>query len=400
MRHIVHSIFTGCLALILAVCLGPASASASPSVFPTGTTIHDEAKAYQGYTIYQARGDGAVDVPLVNMAGEVVHRFTNSSFNNGGYSAEPLANGNILTLVYPAGDDAAERGFAEFDWTGAAVFSWFDPDGAEVHHDVEAQSDGTYLVLLRSRISKPEIWAGGTLLDDFIYQVDRTGKVIWEWHGWEHYAEFGFKDSYEAIMEATSGDWLHINSIQTLPANAHTDPNFREGNILVSARTCNTIFIIDKTTGSVVWKIGPYDNLTIGQHDPQMIAQGLDGAGEILVYDNGGNTYTTPEFRGNSRAVQINPGPKEITWKYQAAYGGLGNNNTFFSPTQSGVQRLPNGNTMIVEAQQGRIFEVTSDYENVWEFMIPENMYSAGGGYYNKMLYRAYRVAPDWAPVQ
>ena len=34
-------------------------------------------------------------------------------------------------------------------------------------------------------------------------------------------------------------------------------------------------------------------------------------------------------------------------------------------------QRLPNGNTLITEGADGRIFEVTRDHELVWEYLSP-----------------------------
>ena len=43
----------------------------------------------------------------------------------------------------------------------------------------------------------------------------------------------------------------------------------------------------------------------------------------------------------------------------------------FSSETCGAVQRLPNGNTLIVETQFGRAFEVTREGETVWEFVSP-----------------------------
>ena len=43
----------------------------------------------------------------------------------------------------------------------------------------------------------------------------------------------------------------------------------------------------------------------------------------------------------------------------------------FFSPFISGARRLPNGNTLITEGNSGRIFQVTSEGEVVWEYVNP-----------------------------
>jgi len=59
----------------------------------------------------------------------------------------------------------------------------------------------------------------------------------------------------------------------------------------------------------------------------------------------------------------------------------------------SSAQRLPNGNTLITEGSDGRIFEVTRDHELVWEYISP---------YWGKrglnMVYRAYRAPYSWVP--
>src|SRR5690606_1940909 len=53
----------------------------------------------------------------------------------------------------------------------------------------------------------------------------------------------------------------------------------------------------------------------------------------------------------------------------------------------------PNGNTLITEGADGRLFEVTSEHEIVWEYISPyKNNFNAN------MVYRAYRVPYEWVP--
>ena len=74
-------------------------------------------------------------------------------------------------------------------------------------------------------------------------------------------------------------------------------------------------------------------------------------------------------------SLEINPLTKQIVWEYKQPklskdLNGdgkiLGNEKLFFSNLMSGAQRLPNGNTLITEADVGRIFEVTNSGEVVW----------------------------------
>ena len=52
----------------------------------------------------------------------------------------------------------------------------------------------------------------------------------------------------------------------------------------------------------------------------------------------------------------------KIVWQYTPSEAGFlvpMDSNRFYSPFISGMQRLPNGNTLITEGSNGRVFEVT-----------------------------------------
>jgi hypothetical protein len=56
---------------------------------------------------------------------------------------------------------------------------------------------------------------------------------------------------------------------------------------------------------------------------------------------------------------------------------------------------LPNGNTLITEGSDGRIFEVTREHELVWEYISP---YWRQGAMNLNLVYRAYRAPYAWVP--
>jgi hypothetical protein len=79
--------------------------------------------------------------------------------------------------------------------------------------------------------------------------------------------------------------------------------------------------------------------------------------------------------------------------------------HNFFSSYISGAQRLPNGNTLITEGGFGRIFEVTTTGEVVWEYINPyfapqnapgESALVARGE--QNSVFRAFRYAPEEVP--
>lgn len=86
----------------------------------------------------------------------------------------------------------------------------------------------------------------------------------------------------------------------------------------------------------------------------------------------------------------------EIEWQYTAAEAGFSvptDSYKFYSPYISSAQRLPNGNTLITEGSNGRLFEVTPEHELVWEYISPFT-----DSRNTNMVYRSYRVPYAWVP--
>jgi len=208
---------------------------------------------------------------------------------------------------------------------------------------------------------------------------------------------------------------LRVNSMSTLGDNIWYSINpinysyFNPQNIIICTRNTNSIAIICKETGDIVWRIGPdYSKKTnygnklgqlIGPHHAHMIPKGLPGEGNILVFDNGGlagyGYFGMPgNFRLWSRVIEFNPVNFDIVWQYLHIrfnwwFPRMGEKHRFFSYYISSAQRLPNGNTLITEGANGRVFEITHELEIVWEYITPFRI---------PQLYRAYRIPPEWVP--
>lgn len=69
---------------------------------------------------------------------------------------------------------------------------------------------------------------------------------------------------------------------------------------------------------------------------------------------------------GYSRVLEVAPDCAEVVWSYE---GEEKSSMLFSSSTMSSCQRLPNGDTFICEGTMGRLFEVSSRGELVWEFV-------------------------------
>ena len=59
-------------------------------------------------------------------------------------------------------------------------------------------------------------------------------------------------------------------------------------------------------------------------------------------------------------------GAKQKVWSFTSVEP-----NSFYSAHISSVQRLPNGNTLVMSGRHGHIFQVTRDREVVWEYIVP-----------------------------
>ena len=82
--------------------------------------------------------------------------------------------------------------------------------------------------------------------------------------------------------------------------------------------------------------------------------------GNLLLFDN----QRGPENR--SAVLEIEPASGRVVW----SYGGT-EAEPMFSRCCGTTYRLPNGNTLIVETEAGRAFEVTPAHEIVWDFVNP-----------------------------
>jgi hypothetical protein len=413
------------------------SAAAAPSVFPTGTTRYDPAKAFNSYVLFTA-GDNIAR--LIDLNGNPVHEWKDAA----GHSTliDPALNGGKRGHVLVTFDTTEGRGtdlvpgvvrtriaktIGELDWNGQRVweFGAKAPGGAaQQHHDWARLANGN-TVVLANQVHAIKGFKQAQVLDDVIYEVNTGGEVVWTWVASEHLDEFGFTaQELELIRNTENPDYFHVNNLKVVGPNkwfSAGDARFHPDNLLFDARNANFIAIIERKTGKVVWTLGPHYAVTggaqrsrkvprlvdqiAGQHDAHIIPQGLPGAGNLLVFDNQGQAGYPPAIlpiTGGSRILEIDPVKKEIVWQYTGEDSG-GTALSFRSPNISSARRLPNGNTFIDEGQSGRLFQVTRDGEIVWEYINPYFRPGkdplTGRTTIANTLYRGQPVPYDWVPA-
>lgn len=364
--------------------LAPA-ALAYPTVFPDGVTINDPGVS-DGYAII---ANGPV-IYMLEPDGTPVHSWT--PLTGWTYVTRPLENGHMLVKTGIGGGNYA---IVELDWDSNVVWQFNQPpDGypadTQFHHDWVRLDNGNTLILAHYTADIPAV-SNRPTLEDFILEVSPTGEIVWEWYTADHIDEFGFTQERRDMIYERGGDWAHLNSVSVIPDdNPHTDPRFASGNLILSYRY-QGIVVIDRGTDEIVWYKG---DATVGQHEATMIPGDRPGAGNILTFDNGwAGAWAYDYNRYYSRILEIDPINETIEYEYNAVASDLPD-WTFFSPSGSGVQRLPGGNTFICETTPGRIFEVDPAGTIVWEYISP---FTNPGWFNGRNIYRAYKVPLDWA---
>lgn len=420
-----------------------------PSVFPTSVTIYDPAKAASGYTVlFAARG-----VLLIDMNGGERHHWTGFAGNPGQF----LPGGSILGFTsedVPAQADweghviwqpdiqneqaraAIIRGRRSCGRAGEPLY-W-------APHVGSPSGDGNTLVLTEEEVADPRISAR-TLRDSKLLVVGTDGQALWQWRASEHFDEFGFDEAAknalyrlpsECPLHGGQGRWLDIDSARFLGPNRWFDggdARFHPDNIFFSARNANIIGIVSRETGRIVWRLGPNFcageaalpcggpesgntpkelGWIIGPHDAHLIPCGLPGEGNLLLFDCGGSAGyglpngTSPDGTANqhrdySRVLELNPETLEIVWQYTPGEAGHVeplDSYKFYSSLSGAAQRLPNGNTLITEGSDGRVFEVTAEHETVWEYVYPD-LCGDERGLLSNAVFHARRVPYSWAPL-
>lgn len=414
--------------------IAAAAANAGPRIYPTGVTLYDPAKAWNGYVIFAAPDERT---HLIDMNGNEVQSWKYSGFPS--ELLDPKTTGGKLghvlvqTETVSGNDTSVQPGrpnlfrnktVAQLDWAGNVVWQWGAqaPGGAaRQHHDWHRLPNGNTLLLVNIVHSVPG-FAIKEVLDDAIYEVTPRGELVWKWIASEHLEELGFSAAaLRLIREHSKADYLHVNNMTAVGPNKWFDggdARFDPQNILIDSREGNFVIIIDKKTGRIAWRLGPdlpsalgskrnvprpADQFS-GQHDAHLIPVGLPGAGNLLLFDNQGEAgYPPAELATNSgsRVLEIDPVTKQIVWEY-AGEDSDRPNWTFSSTFISSARRLPNGNTLIDEGMNGRFFQVTRKGEIVWEFVNPWFAKSVVGGVKNPVttnwVYRAQPVPYEWVP--
>jgi len=192
-------------------------------------------------------------------------------------------------------------------------------------HEIVHLSDGNILFLTDPEVTGVDLTAIGdgtnqNVADCAMQETTPTGQVLWSWDSLSH---IGIDESVDPISDTVNGqkvwDIFHCNGV-SLQGAASANPE--TANIVLSSRENSSIYLIDRSTGNVIWKVGGNQPSTTDpdasaqfltvQNDPEggFFAQHnptLTTAGELTLFDDhsGAPLYSDPhETPGPARGVQ------------------------------------------------------------------------------------------------
>lgn len=171
-----------------------------------------------------------------------------------------------------------------------------------------------------------------------IQEFDRRGRRTFEWRSLDHISPS--ESTYDIDLTHNRIDYIHANAI--------IEDSSR--NIILSCRNLDQIIKIDRSSGSIIWRLG---GSTAHRNDFTFANDTVDGfvgfshqhaplftrKGELLVFDNG-NLKTNQMSRVVAYDLNETTLTATKTWEYVHP-------TAMFSPTMGSVQELPNGNILI-----------------------------------------------------
>lgn len=159
---------------------------------------------------------------------------------------------------------------------------------------------------------------------------------------------FGVRQQDGFSESRNYSDPIHHNDVDPLPAAlAPMFPQFKAGDLLVSARSLNLVYVVDRETKKIKWHASGYWRR---QHDPDW---GADG--RIYVFNNNMN-------RGPSSIVAIDP----KTMKAETVIDGA--KYDFYTNIRGKQAWTADGRVVFVSPLQGRALEIDDKGEVSFDF--------------------------------
>ncbi|MFB6098681.1 MAG: arylsulfotransferase family protein, partial [Salinibacter sp.] len=227
------------------------------------------------------------------------------------------------TYLFPNGDvlvNLSRVGTVRLDACGRV--QWRLPEGS--HHSIARAEDGSFWIPgtsarpRRTSTAYPDGYPG---LDEPVWieellQVSAAGTLLQRINVLDVLYANGLERHFVKEYQPEAGtagphtkDLLHLNDVEPLPSSmADEYPLFDAGDLLVSLRNPNLVFVFDPASKRAKWHAStPF----IQQHDPDFIGEGWIG-----IFDNNEDFTERGTMLGGSRIVALQPHTDSIEIRF------------------------------------------------------------------------------------
>lgn len=336
-----------------------------------------------GLTLVQGILPGGTQVRLLAEDGRELHRWTTDFFKVWPDAQDvfpqhrrPSSQHQYFTQGVHAFRDGSllvnfgELGAAKFDRCSRLVWR----TDRVTHHSITEAGNGKFWIPgqiapseTEERLFPPgynaqkiDALVGNSLSKGYnnsVLLVDADGKVEKEFSVLAAVADAGLEHALYASFNEVLHDPTHLNDIDVVtPALAARIEGVEAGDLLLSLREMNMIAIMDPDDGRLKWHHqGPF----VRQHDPDIAEDGM-----IEIFNN--RSKLMSKAIDTSQIVRFDPtsGKTDILFP-------KGEDDKFYTNIMGAHQKLANGNRLITESRQGRVFEVTEQGRIVWDYRLP-----------------------------
>jgi hypothetical protein len=330
----------------------------------SGVRIADSANVQPGLTLltswWKKDGGWGMKAKLIDREGTSVHEWdvAGDSLFPDPAKDQPYIHGSHL---FPDGGlllNVEYAGTVRLDACGTVEWTL----SAGNHHSIEQAVDGSFWISglkdgrQRGSDAYPDGYPGLDLVFvDELQRVSPRGEVLDTLNVIDLLYDNDLQRHFIKTGQ-TRGDVTHLNDVEPLsPAMVDEYPLFEAGDLVVSLRNIDLVFVVDPDTRKIKWHASdPFH----AQHDPDFV-----GDGWIGVFDNA-RDFRGGQMLGGSRIVMLQPHTGRDSVRFPTEQS-----ERFYTPAGGKWQELDNGNLLLTEARAGRVVEVAPDGHTVWEWI-------------------------------
>jgi Arylsulfotransferase (ASST)/IPT/TIG domain len=195
-------------------------------------------------------------------------------------------------------------------------------------HEIHPMANGDLILIatpLRANVdlTSRHLSSSATIVDCLIQEINPAGQLVWSWRASDH---IDMRESTSTFPSTVHGqlvyDPIHCNSVDVDPST---------GNVLVSTRNTDGVYLINKATGTIIWKLSgvapnhdgaqiltivgdPYNGLS-NQHDAR-----FEPNGDVSVYDDE-SSRSALTARGVEYHIDAVAGTATLVWSFKSPDG-------------------------------------------------------------------------------